>query len=223
MSAPAVVYLDVETQRSLADVGGWENRRNLGVSIVVTLSAEGLRIFTEAEIPELAAQLESAEKVIGYNLRDFDCEVLAGYPAFADRELRVLDLMEVVNKSAGRRVSLQSLAAATLGRAPALDSLYLVTLWKAGAVAKVIEGCCNDVLNIKALHEHGRDHGVVYHFPSGAGGAKERLQVDWKIPPAPVALPGVDEPALDRFAEAGREAWADVPDAAEWVRELRGD
>jgi hypothetical protein len=34
--------------------------------------------------------------------------------------------------------------------------------------------------------------------------------------------PGYDEAALDRFAEAGKKAWADVPDAAAWVRELRG-
>lgn len=34
--------------------------------------------------------------------------------------------------------------------------------------------------------------------------------------------PRYDDAALDRFAEAGRRAWADVPDAAEWVRELRG-
>lgn len=34
--------------------------------------------------------------------------------------------------------------------------------------------------------------------------------------------PRYDAAALDRFAEAGRRAWADVPDAAEWVRELRG-
>jgi hypothetical protein len=31
-----------------------------------------------------------------------------------------------------------------------------------------------------------------------------------------------DEEALDRFAARGAKAWADVPDAAEWVRELRG-
>ncbi len=34
--------------------------------------------------------------------------------------------------------------------------------------------------------------------------------------------PRYDAAALDRFAEAGRRAWADVPDAAEWVRQLRG-
>ena len=35
--------------------------------------------------------------------------------------------------------------------------------------------------------------------------------------------PGYDEAALDRFAEAGRRAWRGVPDAAKWVRELRGE
>jgi hypothetical protein len=34
--------------------------------------------------------------------------------------------------------------------------------------------------------------------------------------------PVYDEAALDRFAATGREAWRDVPDAAAWVRELRG-
>jgi hypothetical protein len=34
--------------------------------------------------------------------------------------------------------------------------------------------------------------------------------------------PAYDEDALDRFAAAGAIAWADVPDAAQWVRELRG-
>lgn len=34
--------------------------------------------------------------------------------------------------------------------------------------------------------------------------------------------PGYDEATLNSFAEAGRIAWADVPDAADWVREIRG-
>lgn len=34
--------------------------------------------------------------------------------------------------------------------------------------------------------------------------------------------PRYDAAALDRFAEIGRRAWADVPDAAAWVRQLRG-
>ena len=33
---------------------------------------------------------------------------------------------------------------------------------------------------------------------------------------------GYDAEALDRFEEAGRLAWADVSDGAEWVRKLRG-
>jgi hypothetical protein len=34
--------------------------------------------------------------------------------------------------------------------------------------------------------------------------------------------PSYDEAALDRFAAKGAAAWADVPDAAQWVREARG-
>ena len=34
--------------------------------------------------------------------------------------------------------------------------------------------------------------------------------------------PGYNEDALNQFAAKGAEAWADVPDAAEWVREARG-
>jgi hypothetical protein len=34
--------------------------------------------------------------------------------------------------------------------------------------------------------------------------------------------PRYNEQALDRFAAAGRNAWSDVPDAADWVRQLRG-
>jgi hypothetical protein len=34
--------------------------------------------------------------------------------------------------------------------------------------------------------------------------------------------PAYDQEALDRFTAKGTEAWADVPDAAQWVREVRG-
>ena len=34
--------------------------------------------------------------------------------------------------------------------------------------------------------------------------------------------PRYDPGSLDRFEEAGRVAWADVPDAAKWLREARG-
>jgi hypothetical protein len=34
--------------------------------------------------------------------------------------------------------------------------------------------------------------------------------------------PAYNEAALDGFASKGAEAWADVPDAAKWVREVRG-
>lgn len=34
--------------------------------------------------------------------------------------------------------------------------------------------------------------------------------------------PAFSAEALDRFATRGAEVWRDVPDAAEWVRQVRG-
>jgi hypothetical protein len=34
--------------------------------------------------------------------------------------------------------------------------------------------------------------------------------------------PAYNEEALERFTDKGEEAWADVPDAVQWVRETRG-
>ena len=42
-------------------------------------------------------------------------------------------------------------------------------------------------------------------------------------PALPPYAPSYDEAALDRFAEEGRKAWADVSDSVAWVRAQRGD
>ena len=41
-------------------------------------------------------------------------------------------------------------------------------------------------------------------------------------PALPPYAPSYDEEELEAFIEKGSRAWADVPDAAAWVRELRG-
>ena len=54
---------------------------------------------------------------------------------------------------------------------------------------------------------------------------EEKLEMDnvqMQVETGDLPMSRYDEAALDRFAEAGRLAWADVPDAAAWVRQLRG-
>ena len=60
-----------------------------------------------------------------------------------------------------------------------------------------------DALHVKALERHGTDLPQAEDLLG--------LYTDSTI-----------DAALDRFAEAGEKAWADVPDAAAWQRKQRG-
>lgn len=162
------VYLNLETQRTAGEMGGWEKRGQLGVSIAVTISSQGPRVFTEDEIPQLAGVLAHAERVVGYNLRNFDLKVLAGYAGFSTGKARIFDLLDEVERAAGCRVSLQALASATLGTTLSPNSLDMVKYWKEGRVLEVIEGCSNDVFAIKALDEHARERGELFYCPHGS-------------------------------------------------------
>lgn len=158
------VYLDLETRRTAAEAGGWDKLDQLGVSIAVTIASDGPRVFTEDKIQKLAGVLAHAERIVGYNLRNFDLKVLDGYTGFSIGKARIVDLMDEVERAAGHRVSLQTLASATLGISLSRDSLDLVKCWKQGRVLDVIEGCSNDVFAIQALHEYAMKHGELFYF-----------------------------------------------------------
>ena len=158
------VYLDLATRLTATEAGGWHKLGQLGVSIAVAVTSRGPQIFTEDKIQELARVLSRAERIVGYNLRNFDLKVLAGYAGFSTGQARVVDLLDEVERAAGRRVSLQALASATLGIRLSCNSLEMVKLWKGGKLLDVIEGCSNQVFAIKALHEHARAHGDLFYF-----------------------------------------------------------
>ena len=76
-----VVYFDLETQRSANDAGGWDKKREMGMSIGVTYSTAlgEYRIYQEKEVQALVEQLMKADLVVGFNVINFDYEVLAAY------------------------------------------------------------------------------------------------------------------------------------------------
>lgn len=174
--AHGTVYLDLETQRTAAEAGGWNKLDRLGVSIAVTITSDGPRVFTEDKIQKLAVVLAHAERIVGFNLRNFDLKVLEGYVGFSIGKARTVDLLDEVERAAGRRVSLQALASATLGITLSRDSLDMVKCWKEGRVLDVIEGCSNDVFAIQALDEYAREHGELFYFPPESQ-QRERIAV----------------------------------------------
>ena len=72
------LFFDLETQKSIQQVGGRENIRLLRMSVAVTFSTatNDFNSYTEKDVLALIADLKAADRVIGFNLLQFDYPVL---------------------------------------------------------------------------------------------------------------------------------------------------
>lgn len=160
-----IVYFDLETQLTANDVGGWNNKSAMKMSLGVTYStASGeYEIFSEKRVADLIDVLTTADLVVGYNVRRFDYEVLMGYTILdLPHHIPTLDLLEVVEKAAGHRLSLDAIATATLGVGKTGDGLDAIRWWREGKMREIAEYCCFDVKVTKLVHEFAQTHGMLY-------------------------------------------------------------
>jgi DEAD/DEAH box helicase domain-containing protein len=164
-AARRVLVLDVETQRSAEEVGGWNNADRMGLAVAVTqdLQTGEMEVYTEDRVDLLLDELARAALIVGFNLRRFDFSVLRGYRALDFAALPTLDLLEEVHATLGFRLSLSHLAQETLGVPKLADGLQSLAWWKAGEREKVIEYCKSDVDLTRRLYEFGRDRGYLLY------------------------------------------------------------
>lgn len=108
MEKPDIVYLDLETQHSLSEVGGWRNINKLRVSIGVTFSTALNKyiIYWEPTVHQLIHQLTKAHLIVGFNLLKFDYKVLQAYTSIHLAQLPTLDIMDYISQRLYRPVSL---------------------------------------------------------------------------------------------------------------------
>jgi hypothetical protein len=178
--AQDIVYFDLETQRSANDAGGWDRKRDMGMSLAVTYStaAGEYRVYPEKEVHELVDQLVRADLVVGFNVLNFDYEVLAGYTVLdLSHAARTLDLMVEVQKKLGHRLSLDSIASATLGVGKTGDGLDAIRWWREGRILDIAEYCCFDVKCTKLVHEHGVIHKKLQYVDKFQN--RQSVEVDW--------------------------------------------
>ncbi len=171
--------LDVETQRSAKEVGGWGNAHKMRVSCAVLYDAEtdAFLDYTEATLPALFTRLESLDLVVGFNILRFDYAVLGAYTQRNLRALPTLDMLDHVRQRLGYRLSLDSLAAATLGAAKSADGLQALAWWKEGRLQEIIDYCAKDVAITRDLYLHGRDRR--YLLFTNKAKQTARLPVSW--------------------------------------------
>ncbi len=175
-----IVYFDLETQKIFEEVGG-RNASKLLLACGVTWSTErnDFAVYWEKDATALVAELKSADKVIGFNIINFDYEVLKPYaPNENFRSFRSTDMLQDIFRTLGFRISLDSIAKATLKAEKTADGLQSVEWFKNGELDKVAEYCKADVDITRRVYEFGRENGFVHYYSKL--GSKLKVAVNWK-------------------------------------------
>lgn len=186
------LILDIETQKEFSEVGGRGNFHLLGVSLVGVFSYEkgAFLSFQENEIKELEKLIASAKRVVGFNIKGFDWPVLQPYLAVDLKKIPTLDIMEEIKNEVGHRVSLNSVAAATVGEKKSGDGLEAIRFFREGNIEALRKYCLDDVRLTRDVYEFGKNNKKVF-FESRTGGEKIAVPVDWELKKesAPVQAP----------------------------------
>ena len=175
-----ILYFDLETQKSADDVGGWGNIHDMKLAVGVVWDSCEQEYFSylEGAASQLVKKLQTADLVVGFNVKKFDYGVLQPYADFDLDEITTFDMLIDVNKKLGHRLSLNHLAENTLNAAKSADGLVSLQWYKEGKIDKIIEYCKQDVAITRDLFLYGESHGYV-KYSTRSRVAKD-LKVDWE-------------------------------------------
>ncbi len=173
------MVLDVETRRSAKDVGGWHKAAQMGVSIAVLYDSvsDDFTSYTQDELPEMFAKLSVAKRVIGFNISGFDYAVLQPFAEYELKTLPTLDMLLHVQKRLSHRLSLDSIATATLGVGKNADGMQALVWWKEGKLDEITKYCKQDVEITKQVYLFGRENGYLNY--TNKFGNVSRVEVDF--------------------------------------------
>jgi hypothetical protein len=153
---------------------------NVSLVGVYEYATEAYRAFLEPELDALERLLQASDLIIGFNIRRFDLEVLAPYFRAPIGELTVLDIMDDVTRMLGHRVSLNSLAQATLGEQKTGSGLDALRYFREGRWKELTAYCLHDVQITKELYEYGLQHDELKYISRDAGQIMS-FPVNWNV------------------------------------------
>ena len=177
-----ILYFDLETQKSAEDVGGWGNIHDMKLAVGVVWDSCEQEYFSYQENTalQLVEKLQTADLVVGFNVKIFDYGVLQPYADFDLDEITTFDMLIDINKKLGHRLSLNHLAENTLNAKKSADGLVSLQWYKEGEIDKIIKYCRQDVEITRDLFLYGESHGYVKYCTRSW--VVKDLKVDWKTP-----------------------------------------
>jgi len=170
------VIFDTETKKFFDEIDGYDASK-LGVSITSVYSRtldkdfkeiEGkMQSFWEKDFDEMFKLFEKADRIIGFNSLGFDIAALSPYFPTHWAKLKHFDILDSIRKVEGKRVSLDSLAKATLGEKKSDSGENAVKYWKAGdteSLAKLKKYCEMDVEITTRIYDHALHNGFLKYI-----------------------------------------------------------
>ncbi len=150
------IVLDLETQKSFEDVGGRGKNHLLKVSVcgIYDYSQDRYLVYEESELPKLAPLLQSADQIIGFNIKQFDFAVLQPYMNFDLSTVPYYDILEEIEKAIGHRIKLESVAQGTIGSGKSGNGLEALLYYKNGRMDLLKKYCLDDVRVTKAVYDY---------------------------------------------------------------------
>ena len=178
---PRVVVFDLETQRSAAEVGGWNKAHMMGMSIGIVWDSHEQKCtsYFEENVDELIEHLQKADLVVGFNVIGFDYTVLRGYSKFDFKTLNTLDILREIHQRLRYRISLDSVGKATLNAKKSADGLMALKWFKEGRMDLIEEYCQKDVELTRDLFYHGLKENFLLFDRKNEG--RMRIPLDWKL------------------------------------------
>ncbi len=177
-----ILYLDLETQKTAQDVGGWNNTHLMRISVAVLFDSLENRFLTfeEDRIDNLVRHLTRGDLIVGFNINGFDYKVLGAYTELDLKALPTFDILADIHHRLGFRLGLDHLATETLGKGKTAHGLQAVEWFRQGEMEKLTEYCRDDVKATRDLFQYGLQNGHIVYKKKGVD-SRLRLLVDWNL------------------------------------------
>ncbi len=154
------VVIDIETKNTFADVGR-DNFGELQISVVGAYSYNQNKYlcYEEHELADLGELLKNTDLIIGFAITRFDLPVMAKHYDFDLFAIPRIDILDEIEISIGKRISLELLAQQNLGYGKTGHGLEAPNLYEQGRMEELKSYCLNDVKVTKDLYDLAKKQG----------------------------------------------------------------
>ncbi len=177
-----ILVFDIETSNTFADLKDRSKITDLNMSVigVYDYRTDEYAIFEATDLGALIERLQEKPLLVGFNSRRFDVPILQKYIPFPIQKFPQLDMLEIVHKTLGHRISLDNIAKGTLNSSKSGNGLDAVRYFQEGNMDALKKYCLDDVRITKDVYEYGATNNELIFVDKFKGGNRV-VKVDWEI------------------------------------------